>query len=103
MHGDPARNVVAAALSQHYSVLPDSIVWSSGAVTTAGVGNNSNKDLDLAQLEGIEMYHAELMDNMGKGKQGVVSVSNESLNGWTVLNKLRSWSSGSIIYIAIMT
>ncbi|KAJ6870229.1 hypothetical protein NC652_035993 [Populus alba x Populus x berolinensis] len=37
MHGDPGRNVVAAALPQHYSVLPDSIVWSSGAVTTAGV------------------------------------------------------------------
>jgi hypothetical protein len=28
-------------------------------------------------------YRAELMDNMGKGKQGVVSVSNESLNRWT--------------------
>ena len=40
---------------------------------------------------------------MGKGKQGVVSVSNESLNGWTVLNKLRSRSSSSIICIAIMT
>jgi len=39
---------------------------------------------------------------MGKGKQGVVSVSNESLNGCTVLNKLRSRSSSSIIYIAII-
>ncbi|KAL9373475.1 hypothetical protein Peur_033095 [Populus x canadensis] len=37
MHGDPARNVVAAALPQHYSVLPDSVVWSIGAVTTASV------------------------------------------------------------------
>ncbi|KAJ6870238.1 hypothetical protein NC652_036002 [Populus alba x Populus x berolinensis] len=52
----------------------------------------------LPLLLPVFWYHAELMDNMGKGKQGVVSVSNESLNGWTKIEAVAGRCSIANVY-----